>query len=143
MSSVVPRRTAGRYGKASTASADEALFLSRLRLFGAVEGAAGARRRARGVESPAKGVGDYEILEEIGRGGMGVVFKARHRALGRVAALKMILPGGAHPEELERERARDAGISCFLTKPFTPDELLDCVRKAVAMSRASRTIPKS
>ena len=49
----------------------------------------------------------------------------------------------AHPGELTRERAREAGITCFLTKPFTPDELLECVRKALAKSRAHRTIPKS
>jgi CheY-like chemotaxis protein len=49
----------------------------------------------------------------------------------------------AHPEELTRERARAVGITCYLTKPFTPDDLLECVRKALARSAGRRTIPKS
>jgi FixJ family two-component response regulator len=48
----------------------------------------------------------------------------------------------AHPEELGRERAREAGITCFLTKPFTPEELIECVHEALARSRARRTIPR-
>jgi hypothetical protein len=46
-------------------------------------------------------IGPYEVLEELGRGGMGLVFRARHAPTGAVRALK-VLAGGADAEAVVR-----------------------------------------
>jgi len=81
------------------------------------------------------------LIADMRMPGMSGLDLHEHLALSGAGIPTVIIT--AHPEELTRERARRMGITCFLTKPFTPDELLQCVRKALANSRDRGTIPKS
>jgi WD40 repeat protein/predicted Ser/Thr protein kinase len=57
-------------------------------------------------------LGDYELLEEIGHGGMGIIFKARQRSLDRIVAVKLIRSGSlARPGDVARFRTEAAAAA--------------------------------
>jgi serine/threonine protein kinase len=76
------------------------------------------RRRLTEAELKARQLGQYRLIEKIGEGGMGSVYKARHALLRRETALKLLPPDKANDYTVKRFE-QEVQLTCTLTHPNT------------------------
>ena len=66
---------------------------------------------------PGLVLGEYVILSPLGRGGMGAVYKARHRRMDRIVALKVLPPSAAHDPQATSRFSREIRAVARLSHP--------------------------
>ena len=108
----------GYVGEATTAWSVLTVGLLMSALLGVGIGASSTIARLRRQMRAVAKLGQYTLIEHIGGGGMGVVYRARHAMLRRPTAIKLLRPGAAGEERLGRFE-REVQMTSRLTHPNT------------------------
>src|SRR5262249_39626505 len=85
--------------------------------------------RAMEAGTPAKVLGDFRLLQELGRGGMGIVYEAEQVSLGRRVALKLLpIAAAMDPRQIQRVRIEAQAPACLHHPHIVPVHGVGCER---------------